>query len=63
MDKNTPNYFIGHPIFSKIISLLDIDSLKGIIKYHGGDYYCKQFTTEQHLITMLYAIFTDCNSI
>ena len=48
--------FIGQPIFSQLLSLLDKQEIKRISKTTGSDHYIKRFDSCTHLVTMLYAV-------
>jgi len=61
MDKST--IFFGQPIFSQMIGLLNINKINKRVEERNTDYYCKRFTTFQHLITMLYGVTSGCNSL
>ena len=53
MNKST--HFIGQPIFSQLLSLIDRQRINKIINVHKSDRYYKRFKTWEHLVTMLYA--------
>ena len=55
------NTFFGQPIFSQMINLLNKNKIDKITATHKADYYCKRFTTFQHLITMIYEVTSGCN--
>ncbi|SHG46604.1 protein of unknown function [Salegentibacter echinorum] len=56
--------FLGKPIFSKLINLLDKDKIDKQAEESGTDHYCKKFSTFQHLITMHDLWVTSgCNSL
>lgn len=55
--------FFGQPIFSQMIGLLDQEKISTQVINHKSDYYCKRFTTFQHLITMIYGVTSGCNSL
>ena len=61
MNKST--HFIGQPIFSQILSVIDRDKINKIIKFHKSDRYYKNFKTWEHLVTMLYACLSDCKTL
>jgi hypothetical protein len=56
-------YFSGEPVFAQIIKLLPMDDIRSIAKELGSDRYIKKFTTEDHLITMLYGVTSGCTSL
>lgn len=57
------NNFFGQPIFSQMIGLLNKRQITTRSKSHKSDYYCKRFSTFQHLITMVYGVTSGCNSL
>lgn len=57
-----PN-FIGQPIFSQLLNLLDKEEIKKIVASRKSDRYTKKFRTYEHLVTMLYCIFHKCSSL
>lgn len=63
MDKNTEIKFVGQPIFKQVIGLLDAVSIKSLVDKHNADYYYKAFKAKTHLITVLFGIFSRCDSM
>ena len=63
MGKNTEIKFVGQPIFKQVISLIDGISLTSIVKKHNADYYYKAFKAKTQLITVLFGIFSRCDSM
>jgi hypothetical protein len=63
MDKNTEIKLVGQPIFKQVINLIDGISLNSLIKKHNADYYYKAFKAKAQLITMLFGIFSRCDSM
>jgi hypothetical protein len=57
------NLFKGQPIFSQVLNLIPFSQIPAIVKEQVSDRYVKRFTTEQHLITMLYGVLSGCNSL
>jgi len=55
--------FSGKPIISQIINLLERQKIYRTAVKHNSDRYCKKFMTIDHLITMLYAVLSGCNSL
>lgn len=56
-------FFTGQPIFGQLLSLLTPVGIGRIAAGKGSDYYCKRFTTYDHLVTMLYAVFNHCTAL
>ncbi len=63
MDKNKEIKFVGQPIFKQIIDLLKVANIPSLIKAHESDRYYKAFKTRTHIITMLFGIFSRCDSM
>lgn len=62
MDKNKEIKFVGQPIFKQVIGLLDAISIKSLVDKHSADYY-KAFKAKTHLVTVLFGIFSRCDSM
>lgn len=63
MSKNTEINFVGQPIFKQVINLLDGINLTSLTKKHNADYYYKAFKAKTQLITVLFGIFSRCDSM
>jgi hypothetical protein len=63
MDKNTEIKFVGQPIFKQVIGLLDVISITSLVDKHNADYYYKAFKAKTQLITVLFGIFSRCDSM
>ena len=61
MSKST--HFIGQPLYSQVINLLDKAKILQISQKNGGEYYTKRFTVWVHLIVMLYAVIKRFDSL
>lgn len=61
MYKNTKNS--GNPVISQIINLLEMSKIYRTAEKYKSDRYYKSFITKDHLITMLYAVLSGCNSL
>lgn len=61
MNKST--FFSGQPIFTQLLKFIPRDSIIRLAGEHQADRYCKRFNTYEHLVTMLYSIFNNCNSL
>src|SRR5574344_147978 len=60
MGKST--HFIGQPLYSQVINLLDKSKILKISREYGGERYIKRFDSWTHLVVMLYAVIMrfDC---
>lgn len=56
-------YYSGQPIFSQLLSLIPDHIIRSLAKEHQTDRYCKKFDTYHHLVTMLFAVISQCTSI
>lgn len=60
---NKSKNFIGQPIFSQLIKLLDRQEIASIVDDHQSDRYYKKFKTWVHLVSMLYATLSKCQAL
>jgi len=63
MSKNREINFVGQPILKQIFKLVDNIDLRHIINKHQSDRYYKAFKTRTHLVTLLFGIFSRCDSM
>lgn len=61
MDKTTT--YLGQPIFTQVLSLIDPSLISKACKQHQSNKYSKSLTFQDHLVTMLYGIFSRCTSL
>ena len=61
MNKST--FFSGQPIFTQLLKFIPRDVVSRIARDSKSDRYSKRFSTYEHLVTMLYSIFNNCNSL
>lgn len=61
MGKST--HFIGQPLYSQVINLLDKRKIFQISQEFGGERYVKRFNVWVHLIVMLYAVIKRFDSL
>lgn len=61
MNKSTD--FSGQPIFSQLLKLISKTEVSRIASKMGSDRYYKVFKTYDHLVSMLFCIFNQCNSL
>ncbi len=60
---NKSIHFIGQPILSQLLKLIDRSQVNRIAKNHKSDRYYKPFKTWEHLVTMLYATFSNYKTL
>ncbi len=63
MGKNKEINFVGQPILKQIFKLVENIDLTSIVERHQSDRYYKAFKTRTHLFTMLFGIFSRCDSM
>ena len=61
MGKGT--FFTGQPVFNQILSLIPRFKVAQLAQKHNADRYCKKFRAYDHLVTMLYSTYHQCNSL
>ena len=61
MGKST--HFIGQPLYSQVINLLDKSKILKISRENGGERYIKRFDSWTHLVVMLYAVIMRFDSL
>lgn len=61
MNKSTD--YLGQPVFSQLLSLVDTSVIKQSIKEHKANRCYKQLFLWDHLVSMLYGIYTNCTSL
>ena len=63
MSKNSENILVGQPILKQIIKLIEAINIESIIRRNNSDHYYKAFKAKTQLITMLFGIFSRCDSM
>lgn len=61
MNKSTD--YLGQPILSQLLSLIDKPIIQHTIRSHKANYRYKKLFLWDHLVSMLYGVFTNCNSL
>ena len=61
MGKST--HFLGQPLYSRIIDLLDKAKILRLSRENGGERYIKRFDCWTHLVVMLYAVIMRFDSL
>ncbi len=57
------SFFTGQPIFGQLLNLIPRSLVVGVSRSHQADRYCKRFSSYDHLVTMLYAVYNNCHSL
>lgn len=63
MGKDTQKAFIGQPIMTQILSLINRQQFNRLVRKHKSDRYYKQFKSWDHFVTILYGILSRCDSV
>ncbi|MDR1102661.1 MAG: DUF4372 domain-containing protein [Tannerella sp.] len=63
MGKDSTKNLVGQPIFKQIIKLIPKEKFEGLAIKCGSDRYYKRFFSWEQLITMLFGIFSRCDSM
>jgi len=63
MSKNTEINFVGQPIFKQVVKLIDAINFTSLATKHNADYYYKAFKAKTQLMTVLFGIFSRCDSM
>lgn len=61
MNKNS--HFFGQSVFGQLISLIDKDIVSAAVKESQSDYRIKRFKSSDHLISMLFTVFSNSSSL
>ena len=56
-------FFTGQPVMSQLLSLIPKSVVKELALEYGADRYCKNFFAYDHLVTLLFNSFTQCDSL
>jgi hypothetical protein len=63
MDKSTKNIFIGQPIFTQILTLVNRHEFNKLVNKSKSDRYYKSFKTWNHFVCILYGVLSRCDSV
>jgi IS4 transposase len=61
MDKST--YFYGNSVFGQLTSLIEDNIISVNTRKHKADRYIKRFKAKDHLVSMLFCVFSKCSSL
>ncbi len=61
MNKSTD--YLGQPILSQLLSLIEKPVIEHTIRSHKANYRYKKLFLWDHLVSMLYGVFTHCTSL
>ena len=63
MSENTNKKLVGQPILPQILELVSKVTFRGLVKEHKSDRYYKKFNTWTHFVSLMYGIFSRCDSV
>ena len=63
MGKDIKKHLVGQPVFKQIIDFIPRNKFDLLVRKHGSDRYYKTFDSWTHLNTMLFGIFSRCDSM
>ena len=62
MVKNSENNLVGQPIYNQILKILPREVINRIVLSEKSDRYYKSFSTYDELTTLLFGVYTRCDS-
>jgi hypothetical protein len=63
MSESTNKNLVGQPILTQVLSLVNKTKFNGLVKKHDSDRYYKKFSTWTHFVTMMFGIYSRCDSV
>jgi len=63
MSENTNKNLVGQPILPQILDLVSKVTFRGLVKEYKSDRYYKKFNTWTHFVSLMYGIFSRCDSV
>lgn len=63
MGKDTTIKFVGQPIFSQILKMVNRNRFAELVKTHQSDRYYKEFKSWDHFVSLMFGILSRCDSI
>lgn len=62
-NKNSQKNLVGQPIFKQLLDFVPRSKFDQLVLKHGSDHYYKTFDSWTHFTTMLFGIFSRCDSM
>jgi hypothetical protein len=62
-DMNKSTNYLGQPLFSQLLSLIDNSIIKKVIVEHKANHSYKKLFVWDHLVSMLYGVYSHCTSL
>lgn len=63
MSESTNKNLVGQPILTQVLSLVNKNKFNGLVTKHESDRYYKKFSTWAHFVTMMFGIYSRCDSV
>src|SRR5215510_15062101 len=63
MDKDSKKHLVGQPILKQIIKMIPRDKFNELVITNKSDRYYKTFFSWEQLVTLLFGIFSRCDSM
>jgi hypothetical protein len=63
MSENTNKNLVGQPILTQVLALVNRNKFNGLVKQYESDKYYKTFSTWTHFVTMMFGIYSRCDSV
>ena len=63
MSENTNKNLVGQPILTQVLALVNRNKFNVLVKQHKSDKYYKKFSTWAHFTSMMFGIFSRCDSV
>jgi FOG: Transposase and inactivated derivatives len=63
MCKDITKNLVGQPLFKQIVKIIPKEKFDMLVMQHDSDRYYKTFKSWEHMITMLFGIFSRCDSM
>jgi len=62
-EKDSSKHLVGQPLFKQILDLIPRNKFDHLVRGHQSNRYYKTFDSWTHLMTMLFGIFSRCDSM
>jgi hypothetical protein len=63
MSESTNKNLVGQPILTQVLALVNRNKFNGLVKQHESDRYYKAFSSWTHFVTMMFGIYSRCDSV
>ena len=63
MSESTNKSLVGQPIFTQVLALVNKNKFKELVKKNESDRYYKKFTTWTHFVSIMFGIYSRCDSV